>query len=136
MDHLSETQRDALRTALEGEREALLGRASQLVTQSKETTAAPDTGDRQDSAASEAARALEFRLARHELARLRELDAALQRMANGTYGICEESGDDIPFARLRLSPTARYTVEAQEELEREQAARARVHADTEEEDPY
>ena len=51
--------------------------------------------------------------------RLREVEAALARMDDGTYGICEETGDPIPYGRLLAEPTARYTIEAQELLERE-----------------
>ncbi|MBK8240365.1 MAG: TraR/DksA C4-type zinc finger protein [Deltaproteobacteria bacterium] len=43
------------------------------------------------------------------------------RMREGDYGICEETGEPIPFARLRSEPTTRYTVEALEDLERERA---------------
>ncbi|HET6585401.1 MAG TPA: TraR/DksA C4-type zinc finger protein, partial [Nannocystaceae bacterium] len=60
-----------------------------------------------------------------------EVSAALARMDAGTYGICEETGEPIPFERLRSEPTTRYTVEALELLERERA-RQRV---TENEDP-
>ena len=41
-------------------------------------------------------------------------------MENGDYGICEYSGEDIPFKRLMISPWAKYTVEAKEELERQE----------------
>jgi RNA polymerase-binding transcription factor DksA len=42
-----------------------------------------------------------------------EIDDALRRMDNGTYGICEETGRPIPKARLKAIPYARYCVEAQ-----------------------
>jgi DnaK suppressor protein len=50
---------------------------------------------------------------------MREVDAALARMDDGSYGVCEETGDPIPFGRLSAEPTARFTVEAQEQLEHE-----------------
>ena len=40
-----------------------------------------------------------------------EIDAALERIENGTYGICEGSGKPIPRARLEAIPWARYCVE-------------------------
>jgi len=49
---------------------------------------------------------------------LREVEAALQRIASGTYGISEDSGEPIPFERLQAEPTARRTVEEQAEYER------------------
>lgn len=38
---------------------------------------------------------------------LREIDAALDRIAKGTYGICERCGEPIPLARLEVLPYAR-----------------------------
>ncbi len=49
---------------------------------------------------------------------LYEIDEAIKRIDNGTYGICEMSGKHIPHARLEAIPFARFTVECQSELER------------------
>lgn len=43
-----------------------------------------------------------------------EIRAALQRMEQGTYGLDEETGEPIPFARLKLFPTARTNVRPNE----------------------
>jgi len=48
---------------------------------------------------------------------LREIDAALERIENGTYGICEGTGKKIPKARLEAQPWARYCVEYARMLE-------------------
>ena len=48
---------------------------------------------------------------------LREIAEALQRIEDGTYGICEVSGGEINAERLRAVPTARLSIEAQEQLE-------------------
>jgi RNA polymerase-binding transcription factor DksA len=42
---------------------------------------------------------------------LAEVEHALAKFANGTYGICEGCGRPIPLARLRAIPEARYDVE-------------------------
>ena len=55
--------------------------------------------------------------------RLMEINEALLRIKNGTFGVCEGSGKTIPKKRLEVFPAARYTVEYQEELEREQSQR-------------
>lgn len=47
-----------------------------------------------------------------------EIDAALKKFQDGTYGLCEISGKQIPHARLEALPFARYTVECQAELEK------------------
>ena len=42
---------------------------------------------------------------------LKEIDSALNRIDDGTYGICQGSGKEIPLARLEAIPWARYCVE-------------------------
>ena len=47
---------------------------------------------------------------------MRELDAveaALTRLREGRYGICEDTGEPIPFERLQVNPTATRTLDAQ-----------------------
>jgi DnaK suppressor protein len=50
---------------------------------------------------------------------LYEIDQALKRIEIGTYGICEMSGKHIPRARLEAIPFARFTVECQSQLEKQ-----------------
>ena len=49
---------------------------------------------------------------------LREVDDALKRIDEGSYGICVDTGEPIPYERLRARPTAIRTVEAQQLYER------------------
>ena len=51
---------------------------------------------------------------------LGEIDAAIARIKNGTYGICEVTGKPIPEARLNAIPFARYTLEGQKIHEQQQ----------------
>lgn len=51
-------------------------------------------------------------LAETERRQLREIDDALERIQNGTYGICQMTGQEIPKARLEAKPWAKYTIEA------------------------
>jgi RNA polymerase-binding transcription factor DksA len=53
-----------------------------------------------------------------ERERIIEIDAALKRIADGVYGICEESGKPIRKARLRAKPWARMTIDTAREQER------------------
>jgi DnaK suppressor protein len=53
---------------------------------------------------------------------LYEIDQALKRIELGTYGICEMSGKPIPRARLEAIPFARFTVECQSQLEKQNKA--------------
>lgn len=43
--------------------------------------------------------------------REREIADALDRIDEGTYGVCEECGNEIPVERLQIEPTARMCVE-------------------------
>ena len=51
--------------------------------------------------------------------RLRDVERALQKIEEGTYGICDDTGEEIPKGRLEAVPEAIRTVEAQERFERE-----------------
>jgi DnaK suppressor protein len=51
--------------------------------------------------------------------RLDSVDRALQKIEEGTYGICDDTGEPIPRGRLEAMPEAVYTVEAQQRRERE-----------------
>ena len=61
-------------------------------------------------------------LAETERARLLEIDAALVRIQDKTYGICQATGKPIPKARLKAKPWAKFTVEAARANERAAAA--------------
>lgn len=51
-------------------------------------------------------------LAENERQQLREIDGALQRIEESTYGVCQMTGKPIPKARLEAKPWAKFTVEA------------------------
>jgi DnaK suppressor protein len=53
---------------------------------------------------------------------LYEIDQALKRIELGTYGVCEMSGKPIPRARLEAIPFARFTVQCQSQLEKQNKA--------------
>ena len=47
-----------------------------------------------------------------------EIDAAIRRLEDGSYGICEISGEPINIERLQALPYVRYTIATQSELEK------------------
>lgn len=61
----------------------------------------------------------EFIVQEHEDSIRQEIEAALQRILDGTYGYCEETGDPIGLKRLMAVPYARYCVKVQEFKEQE-----------------
>ena len=51
--------------------------------------------------------------------RLEDMDRALEKIEEGSYGVCDDTGEEIPKGRLEAVPEAIRTVEAQQEFERE-----------------
>lgn len=81
--------------------------------------------DLTDRASVETDRALELRTRDRARKLISKIDQALERLSNGTYGYCEESGEPIGLRRLEARPIATLTIEAQERHERME----RVHRD-------
>lgn len=75
----------------------------------------PDLADR---ASSETDRAIELRARDRQRKLISKIDAALQRIDEGTYGYCEETGEPIGLRRLDARPIATLSIEAQERHER------------------
>jgi len=75
----------------------------------------PDLADR---ASSETDRAIELRARDRQRKLIAKIDAALQRIDDGTYGFCEETGEPISLKRLDARPIATLSIEAQERHER------------------
>ena len=74
-----------------------------------------DIGDR---ATSETDRALELRARERQRKLVAKIDAALGRIADGSYGYCEETDEPIGLKRLDARPIATLSLEAQERHER------------------
>jgi DnaK suppressor protein len=63
-------------------------------------------------------RKVNLELTTQEFQVLRQVERALEKIEDGTYGVCDISGEDIPKARLEAMPYAVTTVKSQEKLER------------------
>jgi DnaK suppressor protein len=74
----------------------------------------PDPNDR---ATQESEFGLELRTRDRERKLLRKINSALTRIEEGTYGYCEETGEEIGLKRLEARPVATLCVEAQERRE-------------------
>jgi len=64
---------------------------------------------------------LSFELRERDLRRLREIDAALAKIEDGTYGICEDTEEPIGKKRLEKMPWTRLSIQAAEQEERERS---------------
>ena len=90
----------------------LLKESSQTLTNlQNENEAKPDITDR---ASEEIDRSFELRTRDRERKLINKIDAALQRIEDGSYGYCDETGDPISIKRLEARPVATLSLEAQE----------------------
>ena len=78
-------------------------------------------GDEADKAIREEELRLLFRQIDRESQLLPKFDAALQRIRQGEYGFCRETGEPIGLARLILRPTAELSIDAKIKQERIEA---------------
>ena len=95
---------------------------NELINQSQETlynlkTESRDVSDEAERASRESDNILELRTRDRYRKLLSKIDSALRRIGDGTYGYCEETGEEIGLRRLEARPTATLTVDAQERRE-------------------
>ncbi len=111
-------------------RQKLLRWRADLLRDSDDTLASLGQGgileaDITDRASVETDRALELRTRDRARKLVSKIDQALQRIENGQYGYCDETGEPIGLRRLEARPIATLSLEAQERHERME----RVHRD-------
>ena len=106
-----------LRKVLLKEQEEIIGGVKQIHESSKEIgqDGIQDIGD---EAANIYNKQILLSLNENERMRLQEVDEALDRIANGTYGICEECGGPIGLKRLEARSVAKYCVPCKTKLEK------------------
>lgn len=63
-------------------------------------------------------RTISLEVTNKEYAVLRQIERALEKIDENTYGICDITGEEIPLARLEAVPYATMTVKAQEKFEK------------------
>ncbi len=100
------TRRDALRKALAGD--------LSLLKELREQT----SGDVVDFALDSAQDEINSQLAEVESRELSNIEMALEKMREGSYGKCEGCNDNIPLVRLQALPYATYCIECKQEMER------------------
>ena len=108
---------------LEYFRRKLLAWRDELMLESQETIehlrdqSNQEVGDEADRANRESEHGVELRTRDRYRKLLRKIDQALVRIDNGSYGYCEDTGDEIGVRRLDARPIATLTVDAQERRE-------------------
>jgi DnaK suppressor protein len=119
---MNERQRKYFRNKLLSWKDEILRSSTETLVHLQDSEQHPDLADR---ASSETDRALELRARDRQRKLIGKIDAALQRIEDGTYGYCVDTGEPISLKRLDARPIATLSVEAQERHER----RERVYRD-------
>jgi DnaK suppressor protein len=120
---MNERQREYFRRKLLAWRDDILREARETLQHLQDES--QNHSDLADRASSETDRAIELRARDRQRKLIAKIDAALQRIEDGTYGYCEETGEPISLKRLDARPIATLSIEAQERHER----RERVYRD-------
>ena len=118
---LTPEQIESMRKELEERRASLLVNIDERREQERDQ--GREVGDEMDDASLEGTTSMTSKLLERDARLLAEINRALIKLRDGTYGICEGTGEPIGFARLRLRPWARYSIAYQEELERDERTR-------------
>ena len=120
---MNERQKEYFRRKLHAWKEDILEESREtLVALQSENENHPDLADR---ASSETDRAIELRARDRQRKLIAKIEAAIERLNDGSYGYCEETGEPISLKRLDARPIATLSIEAQERHERNE----RVHRD-------
>ncbi|MFO7761357.1 MAG: RNA polymerase-binding protein DksA [Thermodesulfobacteriota bacterium] len=103
-------------------REGLISEASKTISgMSSDGNKYPDPTDR---ASAESERNFELRIRDRERKLLSKIEAALERIEDGSFGICEMCGDDIALARLEARPVTTLCIECKTKEENYEKAKA------------
>jgi DnaK suppressor protein len=119
---MNERQRTYFRKRLQDWKNEILQSSRTTLENLQESEQHPDITDR---ASSETDRALELRARDRQRKLIAKIDDALERIEDGSYGYCEETGEPIGLKRLDARPIATLSLEAQERHER----RERIYRD-------
>jgi DnaK suppressor protein len=123
LDPFTRSQKDKLLQLRDAMVDSMAGVAKDNLRSRAEGSEASAFGMHQADAGSDAYdRDFALSLLSQEQDALYEIDQALKRIELGTYGTCEMSGKSISHARLEAIPFARFTVECQSQLEKQNKA--------------
>ena len=114
-DYMNEVQLAFFKEMLLKMQAEILSNAGETTEHLRENEVVPDPADR---ATIEEEHALELRTRDRERKLLKKVAQALERVASGEYGWCEETGEPIGVGRLLARPTATLSLEAQQRREK------------------
>ncbi len=105
--------KEYFRQKLNNWKNELLAGSSETISKLQNQQNTPQS-DLTDRATEEIERSFELRTRDRERKLINKIDAALRRIEEGTYGYCEETGEQISLKRLEARPVATLSIEAQE----------------------
>lgn len=116
-DYMNPAQLDFFLRMLKQQESELRANAGETAEHLRDTDSVPDQFDR---ASMEADYATELRIRDRERKLLRKIEQSIQRIEQGDYGYCEETGEPIGLKRLLARPTTTLSIEAQQRREQRQ----------------
>lgn len=123
-----QNEMDATRNMLVEMREKLITEISEVL-KVKSLAAPTDIGDVLDQAGDERDRELTLILTDRDKEKLLAINEALEKLKEGTYGICEECGEKIGRGRIKVMPLAKFCVNCQSKIEEESNLRKKMEED-------
>jgi DnaK suppressor protein len=114
---MTKVQLKKFKELLESKRLDILRRAQQTLDEDM-TLDADDLPDEMDLASSEYLQSFTFRLRGREKVFLEKIQKAIDRLEDGTFGVCEECGEKISVKRLEARPETTLCIRCKEDQER------------------
>lgn len=135
MKHLKKKELQELEKLLLEEREKIIAHLKKLSASQEILDSNPNAGDSADVANLEVTQNNLTKIGSREMNLVKKIDESLQKIKDGTYGLCEECGEPIPYKRLLVRPVATLCIECKSRQEL-QEKRYSSRAQEEEEDIF
>jgi DnaK suppressor protein len=119
VDRVDRELLEYFKTVLNDQKKNLLAQANQTVSHNviKE---GDHLSDYADIASSESDRTFHLRIRDRERKLIKKIDQALERIDDGTFGLCERCGEEIDSERLKARPVTTYCIDCKTKLEKEE----------------
>lgn len=121
MSGYSSKNTSEFRSLLSARRLELLSQVEARLAEAREEHIGPDASAPTaggDEASLDLASEIDLAIAGRDVEELRDIEAALERLADGTFGACTSCGEAIILERLRAYPTAKRCAACQDRFER------------------
>ena len=111
---------DEIREILERQRGDILALSEEVIAKRSMGTDGTNFPDMSDQATAEQDQSLNIRMRGREQKLLVKIEEALDRIANGTYGVCEMCEEPIAYERLKARPVTTLCIDCKTEQERQE----------------